>query len=79
MELNPNQFISTFIECLREYRKQLGDTRSEHDSAYFFNPKLKKFINDHQKEFKLLSTINCERSFIKFCETWFFKNEGVKK
>jgi len=71
-ELNNLQFIQNLILCLKEYKKQLGDTRSESDSAYFFNPGLKKFIKKHEKEFKLLSTINCERSFLKFCETYFF-------
>ena len=73
MELTPLQFATKFIECLKEYRKQLGDTRSEKDSAHFFNTALKKFIKDHEKELKILSTINCERSFLKFCNDYIFK------
>lgn len=72
-ELTSIQFVEKFIRCIKEYRKKLGETRSDHDTAHFFDPILKKFILDHEKEFKLLSTINCDRSFLSFCEMWFFK------
>ncbi len=70
--LQPIQFVSKFIECLKEWRRQLNDTRDEKDAAHFFNPSLKKYIKDHEKELKLLSTINCERGFLKFCNDYMY-------
>lgn len=71
-ELNSMQFVQKFIECLKEWRKQMSDTRDEKDAAYFFDAGLKKFILNHKDEFILLSTINCERGLMSFVKTWIF-------
>lgn len=65
-EFNSKQFAMKFVECIKEWRKQMGDTRSEKDAAYFFDKSLKKFIRDNVHAFNILSTINCERNFLKW-------------
>ena len=75
-ELNSKQFVQKFIESLKEWKKQIGDTRSEHDAAYFFDAKLKKFLIDYKTEISLLSTINCERNFLGWVKSWIYQKES---
>jgi hypothetical protein len=71
--MDAKQFLTKLSECVKEYKKQIGDTRDEQDAAYFFNPALKKFLADHPDEMKVLSTMNFDRSFMSFLKTYLLK------
>jgi hypothetical protein len=72
-ELTPAQFVKKLTECIAEYKKQQHDTRDDHDSAHFFNPSLKKFLLDYQREVTDLSTLNFERAFINWMKSYLLK------
>ncbi len=63
-------FLTTLKQCVQEYKKQMGDTRSEPDAAYFFDKTLKNFIIKNKDEFSILSTMNFDRSFVTFVNTY---------
>ena len=78
MELTPICFLQKLQECRKEYHKQLQSTRSESDSAHFFNPSLKSFLKKHQEELTLLCGMNFDRSFISFVNTYLLKENSLK-
>lgn len=70
-------FMQRFIECLKHYRKLMMECADDKDVAHYFKEDLKKFILDHKEEFSLISTINCERNFLKFIQSYFYKKQGT--
>jgi hypothetical protein len=71
---NTNIFVCKLIDCVKEYKKQLNDTRDEKDAAYFFDAKLKTFIKQNIEEITLLSTLNFERPFISWVKLYLLKD-----
>ena len=72
-EKTPILFVNKLKESVSQYKKQLIETRDESDAAYFFDPKLKKFLKDHQEEITTLSYMNFERAFITWMKVYLLK------
>ena len=66
-------FVTKLQDCVKEYKKQMADTRDEQDAAFFFSPALKKFVKDHKHEFDILSTMKFEGSFITWLHNYLMK------
>ena len=73
MSLDGLHFLQKVQECVKEYRKQLNDTRDEADAAHFYNSSLRTFIHKHQKEFGILATMNFEKPFLSWMKTYLLK------
>ena len=71
-KVTSTQFVQKLIACVKEYRKQLNETRDDSDAAHFFDPGLKKFLKDHMEEVTMLSTLNFERPFISWMKSYLF-------
>lgn len=69
-EISSKKFVTTLIACVKEYRKQLNDTRDDSDAAHYFDPKLKKFLKDNIEQVTQLSTLNFERPFISWMKNY---------
>lgn len=73
--VSSKEFVKKLVLCVKEYKKQLSDTRDEGDSAYFFDSNLKKFIKDNIDDITELSTLNFERSFITWIKHYLLKSD----
>jgi len=71
-EITSKVFVTNFIASVKEYRRQLAETRDDSDAAHYFNPKLKKFLKDHMVEINQLSVLNFDRSFIAWMKMYLF-------
>jgi len=69
-------FVKKLKDSIKEYKKQLNETRDDIDAAHFFNSSLKKFIKDHEDEITVLSTLNFERSFCIWIKTYLLKENN---
>jgi alpha/beta superfamily hydrolase len=69
------QFIRKLNESVKEYRKQLSDTRSDEDAAHFFNANLKSFLKNHTDELSVLGNMNFDRSFMSWIKNYLFKEK----
>jgi len=72
-DISSKQFVNKLIECVKEYRKQINDTRDDSDAAHFFDSSLKKFLKDHEAEVTQLSTLNFERPFMVWMKTYLLR------
>ena len=72
-EIASDKFVKKLIECVKEYKKQLMETRDDGDAAHFFNSSLKKFLIDNKKEIILLSSLNFERPFTTWLKMYLYK------
>jgi len=72
-ELTPKQFSQKLYECVKEYKKQLNNTRDDGDAAHFFNASLKKFLKDHEAEMNILSNLNFEKPFMSWLKNYLMK------
>ena len=72
-DISSKQFVSKLVDCVKEYKKQINETRDDSDAAHFFDPKLKKFLKDHEDEVTHLSTLNFERAFITWMKIYLLK------
>lgn len=70
---NSIQFCKTFKECVKEYKKQLNETRSDEDAAYFFNKTYLEFLKKHKEELNILGSINCEKPFFSWLKNYLLK------
>ena len=74
-EETPIKFLNKLDKALKEYRKQRNDCDTPTTMAHYFDPGLKKFLKDHEKEINVLSTMNFDREFIKFYKHFLFKEQ----
>ena len=72
-QITPFQFLQRLKECVKEYRKQINDTRSEEDAAHFFNVRMKSFLKSHKDELNELSQISFEKSFMSWIKNYLLK------
>ena len=72
-QTTPIQFLQKLRECVKEYRKQINDTRSEEDAAHFFNPSLKSFVKNHKDEMNELSNMSFDKSFMSWIKNYLLK------
>jgi len=63
-------FLKKIDECTKNYRKVQNETFSDSDCAHFFDPKLKKFLEDNKKEVNALFEIKGLTAFQKFLTTY---------
>jgi hypothetical protein len=69
-------FLHRLNESVKEYRKQLNDTRSDEDAAHFFAVDLKRFLKNHQEELAVLGNMNFDRSFMSWLKNYLFKEKS---
>jgi len=69
-QLTTIQFLQKLKDSVKEYRKQINDTRSEEDAAHFFNPSLKTFLRDSSEELGILSNMNFDKSFLSWVKNY---------
>ena len=67
------KFVTTLQSCVAEFKKQIFECDTDETMAHYFNPRLKKFLKDHEKEFDVLSAMSFERNFVKFCKYYLLK------
>lgn len=67
------KFVNTLQSCVAEFKKQRFECDTDDTMAHYFNPRLKKFLKDHEKELDTLSTLSFERDFVKFCKHFLLK------
>jgi len=72
-ELTSYLFLGLLQKCIREYKKQMLDTRDDNDAAHFFNSGLKTFLESHKKELDILSTLNFEKQFMSWVKNYLLK------
>ncbi len=68
------KFVQSLHQCIKEYKKQMIDTRDDSDAAYFFKPELKKFLQNHKEELNILSQLNFEKPFMSWVKGYLFKS-----
>jgi len=66
-------FIKQVDKCVKEFRKQCSECFDDADVSYYFDQKLKNFIIEHKEEFKILSSLNFDKSFVKFINSYILK------
>jgi len=67
------QFLQKLRDSVKEYKKQLSDTRDDIDSAHFFNADLKAFLKKNKAELDILATMNFDKSFMSWVKTYLLK------
>ena len=72
-QLTAIQFLQKLKDSVKEYRKQINDTRSEEDAAHFFNPSLKTFLKNHKEELNELSNMSFDKSFMSWIKNYLMK------
>jgi hypothetical protein len=67
------QFLQKLRECVKEYKKQLSDTRDDTDAAHFFDADLKIFLKKNKSELDILASMNFEKSFMTWVKSYLLK------
>ena len=71
--ITPARFLQKLNECVKEYRKQLNQTRDEEASAQYFDSNLKRFLIEYKNEIQILSNMNFEKPFMTFLKLYLYK------
>ena len=72
-ELTCMQFVTKLTESVKEYKKQILQTRDESAAAQYFDPKLKSFLVEYKPEIIVLSNINFDKAFMTFLKLYLYK------